>query len=73
MKEMDTDGNGSGKFHLFIYIRYSQVYFLVEFDEFVKVMGSVYERKYTDEEMRRAFKCFDTDNSGKRIGKEKRI
>jgi Ca2+-binding EF-hand superfamily protein len=40
---------------------------LVEFDEFVKVMGSVYERKFTDDEMRRAFKCFDTDNSGKKI------
>jgi calcium-dependent protein kinase len=30
-------------------------------------MGSVYERKFTDDEMRRAFKCFDTDNSGKKI------
>lgn len=30
-------------------------------------MGSVYERKFTDDEMRRAFKCFDTDNSGKNI------
>jgi Ca2+-binding EF-hand superfamily protein len=28
-------------------------------------MGSVYERKFTDDEMQRAFKCFDTDNSGK--------
>jgi Ca2+-binding EF-hand superfamily protein len=37
----------------------------VEFDEFVKVMGNIYERKLTDDEMRRAFKCFDTDDSGK--------
>ncbi|CAF4541528.1 unnamed protein product [Rotaria sp. Silwood1] len=36
----------------------------VEFDEFVKVMKNVYERKFTDDEMRRAFKCFDMDNSG---------
>ena len=27
-------------------------------------MGSIYERKFTDDEMHRAFKCFDTDNSG---------
>ncbi len=39
--------------------------YIVEFDEFVKVMGSIYERKFTDEEMHRAFKCFDTDDSGK--------
>ena len=38
--------------------------FLVDFDEFVKVMASIYERKFTDEEMQRAFKCFDADNSG---------
>ncbi|CAF4087132.1 unnamed protein product [Rotaria sp. Silwood2] len=35
----------------------------IEFEEFVKVMGSVYERKFTEDEMRRAFKCFDTDDS----------
>ncbi len=35
------------------------------FDEFVRVMASIYERKFTDEEMQRAFKCFDADNSGK--------
>ncbi|CAF5215570.1 unnamed protein product [Rotaria magnacalcarata] len=27
-------------------------------------MKHVYQRAYTDQEMRRAFKCFDTDNSG---------
>jgi len=37
---------------------------LVEFNEFVRVMADVYLRKFTDEEMRQAFKCFDTDNSG---------
>ena len=36
----------------------------MDFDEFVKVMGNIYTRKLTDEEMRRAFKCFDKDNSG---------
>jgi Ca2+-binding EF-hand superfamily protein len=36
-------------------------------------MGNVYERKFTDDEMRRAFKCFDTDNSGKRILIENRF
>ncbi|CAF1147291.1 unnamed protein product [Adineta steineri] len=36
----------------------------IEFDEFVKVMGSVYARKLTDDEMQRAFKCFDKDDSG---------
>ncbi|CAF1161135.1 unnamed protein product [Adineta ricciae] len=36
----------------------------VEFDEFVKVMRKVYERNFTDEEMRKAFACFDVDNSG---------
>ncbi|CAF1055820.1 unnamed protein product [Rotaria sp. Silwood1] len=36
----------------------------IEFEEFVKVMGSIYERKFTEDEMRRAFKCFDTDQSG---------
>jgi len=39
-------------------------YNVVEFDEFVNVMASMYQRKFTDEEMHRAFKCFDTDNSG---------
>ena len=39
-------------------------FYVVEFDEFVKVMGSVYARKLTDDEMHRAFKCFDKDNSG---------
>jgi len=48
------------------------LFFLVEFDEFVKVMGSVYGRKFTDDEMQRAFKCFDTDNSGK-IGFLKKV
>lgn len=38
---------------------------LVEFDEFVRVMKSVYQRKFSDEEMRRAFQCFDTDGSGR--------
>ena len=41
--------------------------YVVEFDEFVKVMAGSYNKKFTEEEMRRAFKCFDTDNSGKRI------
>lgn len=27
-------------------------------------MAHVYERKFTDDEMQRAFKCFDTDKSG---------
>ncbi|CAF1110565.1 unnamed protein product [Rotaria sordida] len=36
----------------------------IEFEEFIRVMGSVYERKFTENEMRQAFKCFDTDNSG---------
>lgn len=27
-------------------------------------MASVYQRKFTEEEMRRAFQCFDTDSSG---------
>ena len=36
----------------------------MEFDEFVKVMGNIYKRKFTDEEMHKAFQCFDTDNSG---------
>ncbi|CAF1374678.1 unnamed protein product [Rotaria sp. Silwood1] len=36
----------------------------IEFEEFVKVMGSIYERKFTEDEMRRAFTCFDTDQSG---------
>ncbi len=40
------------------------IFYIVEFDEFAKVMGSVYERKFSDDEMRRAFKCFDTDDSG---------
>ncbi|CAF4363596.1 unnamed protein product, partial [Adineta steineri] len=35
----------------------------IEFDEFVKAMRTVYERKFTDDEMRNAFKCFDADNS----------
>lgn len=39
-------------------------YSVVEFDEFVKVMGSTYAREFTDEEMRGAFRRFDTDNSG---------
>ncbi len=51
----------------FLFIQKKNFSLLVEFDEFVKVMGSVYERKFTDDEMRRAFKCFDTDNSGKKI------
>jgi calcium-dependent protein kinase len=51
----------------FAFEKNKQTFFVVEFDEFVKVMASVYERKFTDEEMQRAFKCFDTDNSGKRI------
>jgi Ca2+-binding EF-hand superfamily protein len=28
-------------------------------------MAGVYERKFTEDEMQRAFKCFDTDNSGR--------
>ena len=28
-------------------------------------MSTVYSRKLSDEEMRRAFKCFDKDNSGR--------
>ena len=66
MKQMDTDGSGSGRENIFISpIFYFKLY-LVEFDEFVKVMSSVYERKFTDDEMRRAFRCFDADNSGRR-------
>ncbi|CAF1222029.1 unnamed protein product, partial [Didymodactylos carnosus] len=37
---------------------------VIEFDEFVRVMGGVYERKFSNDEMRRAFQCFDTDHSG---------
>ncbi|UJR15399.1 hypothetical protein I4U23_002346 [Adineta vaga] len=37
----------------------------IEFNEFVKVMSSVYTRKLNDDEMRRAFKCFDKDDSGR--------
>ncbi|CAF1074754.1 unnamed protein product [Didymodactylos carnosus] len=37
---------------------------VIEFNEFVRVMGDVYERQFTNEEMRRAFQCFDTDGSG---------
>jgi Ca2+-binding EF-hand superfamily protein len=33
-------------------------------------MRSVYERKIADDEMRKAFKCFDIDNSGKRMSIE---
>lgn len=40
--------------------------FLVDFDEFARVMAGIYSRKFTDEEMRQAFKCFDRDNSGRR-------
>lgn len=36
----------------------------MEFDEFVRVMGNVYQRDFTNEEMRRAFQCFDADSSG---------
>lgn len=36
----------------------------VEFNEFVKVMGNIYQRKFTDDEMQRAFRCFDSDQSG---------
>lgn len=42
-------------------------FYVVEFDEFVRVMANVYQRDFTDEEMRRAFKCFDADNSGRRL------
>ena len=34
-------------------------------------MRKVYERKFTDNEMRRAFNCFDRDNSGKMISNRK--
>lgn len=40
------------------------IYHLVEFNEFARVMSDVYVRKFTDDEMRQAFRCFDTDNSG---------
>ena len=30
-------------------------------------MNNIYGRKFTDDEMGRVFKCFDIDNSGKRI------
>ncbi|CAM4934006.1 unnamed protein product [Rotaria socialis] len=36
----------------------------IEFNEFAKVMGRIYERKFTNDEMHRAFKCFDADDSG---------
>lgn len=39
---------------------------VVELDEFVRVMSSMYTRKFTDDEMHRAFQCFDTDKSGTR-------
>lgn len=42
-------------------------FYVVEFDEFVRVMANVYQRDFTDEEMRRAFQCFDADNSGRRL------
>lgn len=66
MKQMDTDGSGSGREILLIYLLFNFNLYLVEFDEFVKVMSSVYEREFTDDEMRRAFRCFDADNSGRR-------
>jgi Ca2+-binding EF-hand superfamily protein len=66
MKEMDIDGNGSSMFEYFSF-KFEIFFCLVEFDEFVKIMRKVYERKFTDDEMRRAFKCFDRDNSGKRF------
>ena len=65
MKQMDTNGSGSGRFSLWISLRMLVVFLLVEFDEFVKVMSSVYGRDFTDDEMQRAFRCFDTDNSGR--------
>ena len=64
---MDIDGNGSSKYPLIIFFYWIKNVSLVEFDEFVKIMRTVYERKFTDDEMRRAFKCFDRDNSGKRF------
>ncbi|CAF1332782.1 unnamed protein product [Adineta ricciae] len=36
----------------------------IEFSEFAKAMSSVYSRALTDEEMHRAFRCFDKDDSG---------
>ena len=39
----------------------------MEFDEFVRVMGNVYQREFTHDEMRRAFQCFDADHSGKTL------
>lgn len=36
----------------------------MEFEEFARVMADVYKRDFTDDEMRRAFQCFDTDSSG---------
>lgn len=57
-------------FHYFIVYWLIKFLSLVEFDEFVKVMRHVYERRFTDDEMRRAFKCFDTDNSGKSVNVE---
>ncbi|CAF0996468.1 unnamed protein product [Adineta ricciae] len=37
----------------------------IEFNEFVKAMTGIYSRVLTDEEMHRAFRCFDKDDSGK--------
>lgn len=65
MKQMDTDGSGSSRANISISLSFHFNLYLVEFDEFVKVMSSVYERDFTDDEMRRAFRCFDTDNSGR--------
>jgi hypothetical protein len=58
-------GNGTGKSSsMFVLWKIFFFYSVVEFDEFVKVMGSTYAREFTDEEMRGAFRRFDTDNSG---------
>ncbi|CAF3614151.1 unnamed protein product [Rotaria sp. Silwood1] len=66
MKEMDSNGNGTSKFYFIFFKQKKQtfIFYTVEFEEFVKVMGSIYERKFTEDEMRRAFTCFDTDQSG---------
>lgn len=66
MREMDIDRNGSGEFRIdnCSFIVFFFFSFVVEFDEFVKVMSKIYERKFTDNEMRRAFRCFDSDQSG---------
>ena len=49
---------------LFDFLLHMDWIFSVEFDEFIAVMGQIYNRPISDDEMRRAFQCFDIDQSG---------